>query len=158
MSLPPENRPAWHTLLAALPPEAMPVRKPIGSPEVLGQASGAAIAGWQNLSLNLSAGTFGLRHLLIVLDATGRAIAASDHVFIHWQNPSDPSGPWLMRQESIGGRLEEDGRVLGTCWTVTGPEPREDEPPAWESTPRQPTDDEAAALKRLVAEIVMRAK
>jgi hypothetical protein len=100
VSLPPENRPAWHTLLAPLPPEAMPVRKPIGAPELLGQAHGAAIAGWQNLSLNLSA---------------------------------------------------------GTCWSVTGPEPRVDEPPAWESTPRQPTDDEAAALKRLVAEIVMRA-
>ena len=44
---------------------------------MLGTAQGAAIAGWQNLSLNLSAGTFGLRHLLIVLDETGRPIAAS---------------------------------------------------------------------------------
>ena len=157
MSRPPEHRPTWHTLLAPLPPEAMPVRKPIGSPEVLGQAHGAAIAGWQNLSLNLSAGTFGLRHLLIVLDETGRPIAASDHVLIRWENPSDPSGPCLMRQESIGGRLEEDGRVLGTCWTVTGPEPREDEPPARESTPRRPTDEETALLKQLVAEIVSRA-
>ena len=157
MSGPPENRPPWHTLLAPLPPEAMPVRQPIGPPEALGTAHGAAIAGWQNLSLNLSAGTFGLRHLLIVLDETGRPIAASDHVLIHWEDPSDPSGPWQMRQESIGGRLEEDGLFLGTCWTVTGPEPREDEPPAWESIPRQPTDEEAAVLKGLVAEIVARA-
>jgi hypothetical protein len=157
VSPPPESRPEWHALLAPLPPEARPVRTPIGAPEVLGQAQRAAIAGWQNLSLNLSAGTFGLRHLLIVLDETGRAIAASDHVLIHWENPSDPSGPWQMRQESIGGRLEEDRRVLGTRWTITGLEPREDEPPAWESTPRQPTDEETAALKRLVAEIVMRA-
>jgi hypothetical protein len=157
VSRPPEQRPTWHTLLAPLPAVAVPVRKPIGSPEMLGTAQGAAIAGWQNLSLNLSAGTFGLRHLLIVLDETGRPIAASDHVLLRWENPSDPSGPWLMRQESIGGRLEEDGRVLGTCWTVTGPEPREDEPPAWESTPRPPTDEETAVLKRLVAEIVLRA-
>ena len=157
MTRPPENRPTWHTLLAPVPPEAMPVRTPIGSPEVLGEGQGAAIAGWQNLSLHLSAGTFGLRHLLIVLDQTGRPIAASDHVFIHWESPSDPSCPWQMLQESIGGRLEEDGRVVGTCWTVTGPEPRDDEPPAWESTPRQPTDEETAALKRLVADIVMRA-
>jgi hypothetical protein len=157
VSGPLENRPPWHTLLAPLPQDAVPVRKPIGSPEVLATAHAAAIAGWQNLSLELSAGTFGLRHLLIVLDETGRPIAASDHVFIHWENPSDPSGPWQMRQESIGGRLEEDGRFLGTCWTVTGPEPREDEPPAWESTPRPPTDEEAAALKGLVAEIVARA-
>jgi len=112
---------------------------------------------WHTLLAPLPAGTFGLRHLLIVLDETGRPIAASDHVLLHWENPADPSGPWLMRQESIGGRLEEDGRFRGTCWTVTGPEPREDEPPAWESTPRQPTDEETAALKRLVAGIVMRA-
>jgi hypothetical protein len=104
-----------------------------------------------------SAGTFGLRHLLIVLDETGGPIAASDHVCIHWENPSDPSGLWEMRQASIGGRLDEDGRFLGTCWTVTGPEPREDEPPAWESIPRRPTDEEDAALKGLVAEIVARA-
>jgi hypothetical protein len=158
VSGPPENRPPWHALLAPLPPEAMPVRKPIGPPDVLGTAHGGAIAGWQNLSLELSAGTFGLRHLLIVLDETGRPIAASDHVFIHWEDPSDPSGPWQMRQESIGGRLEEDGRFLGTCWTVSGPEPREDEPPAWESVPRPPTDEEAAVLKGLVAEIVARAE
>jgi hypothetical protein len=156
VSGPPENRPPWHTLLAPLPPDAVPVRKPIGSVEAPGPAR-SPIAGWQNLSLNLSAGTFGLRHLLIVLDEAGRPIAASDHVFLHWENPSDPSGPWQMRQESIGGRLEEDGRFLGTCWTVTGPEPREDEPPAWESIPRPPTDEEAAALKGLVAEIVARA-
>jgi hypothetical protein len=156
MSEPPENRPSWHTLLAPLPPDAVPVRKPVGPEEAPGPAR-SPIAGWQNLSLNLSAGTFGLRHLLIVLDETGRPIAASDHVFIHWENPSDPSGPWQMRQESIGGRLEEDGRFLGTCWTVTGPEPPEDEPPEWESTPRRPTDEETAALKGLVAEIVARA-
>ena len=151
------DRPPWHMLLAPLPAEAIPVRKPVGSPEALAQGHEAAIAGWQNLTLNLSAGAFGLRHVLIVLDETGRPIAASDHVFIHWENPLDPSGPWQMRQESIGGRLEEDGRVLGTCWTVTGPEPREDEPPAWDSIPRQPTDEEAAMLQQLVAEIVMRA-
>jgi hypothetical protein len=154
---PPESRPEWHTLLGPLPTGAIPVRKPIGSPELLATGDGAAIAGWQNLSLDLSGGTFGLRHLLVVLDETGRAIAGSDHVLLHWQNPSDPSGPLQMRQESIGGRLEEDGGFLGTCWTVTGPEPPDDQPSAWESIPRQPTDEEAAMLKRLVAEIVLRA-
>jgi hypothetical protein len=157
VSPPPETRPPWHALLAPLPPDVIPLRKPVAPPEVLATAHGAAIAGWQNLSLDLPAGTAGLRHLLIVLDETGRPIAASDHVFIHWEDPSDPSGPWQMRQESIGGRLEEDGRFLGTCWTITGPEPRDDEPPAWESIPRQPSDEEAAVLMGLVAEIVARA-
>ncbi|MEP6686821.1 MAG: hypothetical protein ABJC36_00640 [Gemmatimonadales bacterium] len=156
MSGPPEPRPPWHTLLAPVPPEARPVRKPIGPPEILASAEGAAIAGWQNLSLNLS-GAHGLRHLLIVLDETGRAIAASDHVFLHWPDPGDPAAPWQMLQESIGGRLEADGRFLGTCWTVTGPEPEEDEEPAWTSTPRPPTDDEVAQLRSLVAELIARA-
>jgi hypothetical protein len=155
--LPPAPRPPWHALLAALPPDARPIRKAIGPAEMLGSAEAAAIAGWQNLSLNLSAGAHGLRHLLIVLDETGRAIAASDHVLLHWADPADPSAPWQMRQESIGGRLEPDGRFLGTCWTVIGAEPREDEEPVWESTPRTPTDEEAAALRTLVAEIVARA-
>jgi hypothetical protein len=62
-----------------------------------------------------------------------------------------------MLQESIGGRLEPDGRFLGTCWTVAGPEPEDDEPPAWTSTPRPPTDDEVVQLRRLVAELVARA-
>ncbi len=149
-------RPPWHTLLAPLPSDARPERTPVGPPEVLASAAGAAIAGWQNLSLNLT-GEHGLRHLLIVLDERGRPIAASDHVFIHGPDPADPAAPWQMRQESIGGRLELDGRFLGTCWTVTGAEPREDEQPAWAYTPRPPTDDEAASLRRLVAELVARA-
>ena len=153
----PEPRPAWLTLLGSLPPGGIPVRKPIGPPEVLASATGSAIAGWQNLSLEISAGPSGLRYLLIVLDETGRPIAASDHVLLRCPDPADPAAPWQMRQESIGGRIEPDGRFLGTCWIVTGPEPREDEEPAWESTPRTPTGEEAAALKALVAEIVARA-
>jgi hypothetical protein len=157
MTAPEVARPPWHALLAPLPPDARPVRTPVGPPEILDSPAGAAIAGWQNLSLNLSAGTHGLRHLLILLDDSGRPIAASDHLFLHWPDPGDASGPWQMRQESIGGRLEPDGRFLGTCWTVVGPEPREDEDPAWESTPRPPTDAEVAQLRSLVVDLLGRA-
>jgi len=150
--------PAWCTLLGPLPPKAKPERKPIGSPEVLASAAGSPIARWQNLSLEIPSSPSGYRYLLIVLDETRRPIAASDHVVIHWPDPADPGAPRQMRQESIGGRLEPDGRFLGTCWLVTGPEPRGDEEPAWESTPRPPTGEEAAALKELVAEIVARAR
>lgn len=157
MSGPPSPRPPWHTLLAPLPPDARPERKPVAPPEVAASATGAAIAGWENLSLNLSAGAHGLRHLLVVLDENGRAIAVSDHVYLRWDEPDDASGRGRMRQESIGGRLEADGRFLGTCWTVAGPEPRGDEEPAWEYTPRGPTDEEVSRLQVLVAELVARA-
>lgn len=157
MSGSPPPHPPWHTLLAPLPPDARPVRKPVAPPEVLASAGGAPIAGWQNLSLHLSAGAHGLRHLLIVLDETGRPIAASDHVFLHWPDPGNASGPWQTRQESIGGRLEADGRFLGTGWSVVGPEPGEDEDPVWKSIPRPPTGAEVAQLRSLVAELVGRA-
>jgi hypothetical protein len=157
VSGPPSPGPSWHSLLAPLPPDARPDRKPVAPPELAASPTGAAIAGWENLSLHLSAGAHGLRHLLVVLDESGRAIAASDHVYLRWEEADDASGRGRMRQESIGGRIESDGRFLGTCWTVAGPEPREDEAPAWEYTPRGPSDEEISRLRSLVAELMARA-
>jgi hypothetical protein len=154
MSGPSARRPPWHALLAPVPADAAPVREPIGPPEMVRSPEGAAIAGWQNLSLELSAGPAGARHLLLVLDATGRAIAASDHVLYRWADPADPAGPWRMRQESIGGRIETDGGFQGTHWITTGPEPVDDQAPHWESTPRAPTDAETAALLGLVSDLL----
>jgi hypothetical protein len=146
----------WHALLAPIPRDAAPTRKPVGTPEVLASPEGAAIAGWEQVTLQLSAGRAGLRSLLVVLDATARPIAASDHVLFWW--PGDaPAGPGRIRQESIGGRLEADGSFTGTCWLTTGPEPADDEPPQWDSRPRPPTDAEIAALRVLVADVLARA-
>ena len=128
----------------------------MGTPEVLASPEGAAIAGWEQLTLHLAAGQAGLRILLVVLDASSRPVAASDHV-LFWSPGERPSVPRWIRQESIGGRVGADGSFSGTCWLVTGPEPKNDEPPQWESTSRQPTAAETAALLGLVTELVARA-
>jgi hypothetical protein len=146
-------REAWHRLLAPLPADAVPERKPVAPPEVLALPEGRAIAGWESVTLMLTDAAVGLRHLHVVLDETGRPISAGDHVF--YRATSD-DGPAQIRQESIGGRLEPDGRFLGTCWLVTGPEPADDGPPQWEMTPRTPTEPEVTALKGLVADLVGR--
>ena len=146
-------RESWHRLLAPIPAGAVPERKPVAPPEVLALPHGGAVAGWENVTLMLTDTAAGLRHLLVVLDQTGRPISAADHVFYR---AVSAEGPVQIRQESIGGRLEPDGRFLGTYWLVTGPEPADDEPPQWEMTPRAPTESEAAALKALVAELVGR--
>ena len=67
----------------------------------------------------------GLRHVLVVLDATGQPISASDHV-LYWskvsridQNADTVLGSALHAefcQESIGGRFESDGTFRGTRW------------------------------------------
>jgi hypothetical protein len=145
----------WHALLAPVPEDAVPARKPVGTPEVLASPEGAAIAGWDQVTLQLTAGRAGLRSLLVVLDASARPIAASDHV-VFWSPGDQPSGPGRIRQESIGGRLEDDGSFTGTCWVMTGPDPVGDEPPDWDSTHRPPTAPEIAALRALVADLLAR--
>lgn len=147
---------AWHALLAPLPRDAAPTRKPVGTPDVLASPEGAAIAGWEQLTLHLAAGPAGLRILLVVLDAAARPVAASDHV-LFWSPGEGPSEPRRIRQESIGGSLAADGSFRGTCWLVTGLEPENDEPPQWDSVSRQPTAAESAALVALAAELVARA-
>lgn len=149
-------RSPWHALLAPLPVGARPVRRPIAPPEVLATAEGAAIAGWTSVTLEFSAPGRGLRHLLVTLDETGRPIGASDNVLFRAPNPEQPTGPADMRQESIGGRLETDGTFHDTCWLVTGPEPENDEPPAWDMRSRAPREEEIAVLKALVADLVAR--
>ena len=147
---------SWHALLAPLPDDAAPTRKPVGTPDVLASPEGAAIAGWEELTLHLAAGQAGLRIVLVVLDASARPVAASDHV-LFWSPGGRPSDPRQIRQESIGGRVGPDGSFSGTCWLTTGPEPENDDPPQWESTSRQPTAAEAAALLALVTELIARA-
>jgi hypothetical protein len=144
---------AWHVLLAPLPAGAAPRSSPLVLPE--GQVDPAAVAGWESLVLELSAGSAGLRILQVLRDGQGQLLSASDHVLYRFP-PSDHHTPVLIRQESIGGRFEPDGGFQGTCWLVTGPEPGDEEEPQWEMMPRQPRPEEVAALKELVDEIVRR--
>lgn len=124
-------------------------------PEILALPHGAAVAGWDCITLELSAGAAGLRVLQVVLDGTRRPIAASDHVLFRRERER-PSDRAEIREESIGGRFEPDGSFRGTCWLVTGPEPVGGEDPQWEMTPRQPSATEAGALRGLVSELLGR--
>jgi hypothetical protein len=155
----------WHALLAPLPDEVSVRRQPVGSPEVLATPEGEAIAGWEQLTLELSAGITGLRHVLVVLDATGQPISASDHV-LYWsevsktdQNADTSSGsaPHAeLYQESIGGRFETDGTFRGTRWQTVGEDYRDGSEPKMDSTPSEPSAADIAGIRALVAEIMKR--
>jgi len=143
---------SWQALLAPLPPDALPRRVPVASAALLAAGSADAIADWENLLVELSAGPVGLRIVLVVIDGEARLLAASDHVLIRFPGRE----PVQVRHESIGGRFEEDGTFKGTCWLIEGPEPVEDEEPAWTMSPRPPTATETDLLRALAAEVLRR--
>ena len=153
---PPNTGLPWHKLLAPLPADAVPRRSPVAPPEVLAMPEGAAIAGWENLTVDLSAGAAGLRVVLVLLDETGRALSASDLVLYRSEGMEGGEAVVETRQESLGGRLEEDGTFRGTRWqslhveTAGGREIRK------ELTPAEPRDEDVVALKGLVEEMMKR--
>lgn len=128
----------------------------MASAETVASPAGDAIAGWENLSLELSAGAAGSRIVQVLLDRTGQPISASDHVLHRSPHPADSSAPAQIEQESVGGRFEADGSFRGTHWQVTGAEPPDGEEPQWTMTPRPPTPAEIGSLRSLVAELLRR--
>lgn len=77
--VPPDPLP-WHVLLAPLPIGATPRASAVASAAQHAGPDVAAVAGWESLVLDLSAGSAGLRILQAILDAEGRPLSASDHV------------------------------------------------------------------------------
>ena len=160
----------WHTLLAPLPAEATVTRRLVAPPELANDPAAAAIAGWEQLTVELSAGTVGLRHVMVVLDASGEPISAGDHVLTCRELTEAPTGVAAMREdvhESIGGRLEPDGTFNGTRWRMvriaaaddSGSVTEEDsERTQFDAQPSTPTADDVAGIKALVADILRRAK
>jgi|tagenome__1003787_1003787.scaffolds.fasta_scaffold20903774_2 hypothetical protein len=155
----PLSRPAWHALLGPLPPDAIIQRQPVASAEILASPTGAAIAGWEQLVLNLSAGSAGLRNLLVVLDDTGALLSASDSVLYHTGAGPGVTGSdaGAILQLSIGGRFEDDGSFHGTRWHSVAFERDRDEP-QWESTPSEPSPEDVEGLRTLVQELMRRAE
>lgn len=148
----PEPLAPWHALLAPLPEGAVVKRRPVLPPEIAAKPESAAIAGWEQLTVELSVPCKGMRHLLVVLDAKGRAISASDMVMYRAELGADV----VFFQETVGGRLEEDGTFRGTRWRTLGLESAQEEEAMLEPLPSAPTEDESSALKALVAEIMKR--
>jgi hypothetical protein len=145
---------SWHALLAPLPADAVPIERPLASPEVLASAEGAAIAGWRQLVVDLSAGCGGLRVVLVLLDADGALISASDAVVYRREEGSAVR----FRHETVGGRFEPDGRFAGRHWSSISVEsPDAGEPPAEPPTGREPETAEVEALRALAADVMRRA-
>lgn len=154
--------PSWHALLAPIPADAQPNRQPVGSAEVLATPAGAAIAGWEQLVLELPLGPLGHRVVLVVLDRFGTVISASDSVLYRYELPepsslrSTPVYPVEILYEGVGGRFEPDGTFRGTRWRLVAPEPAEGEEPQWESTATEPNAVDVAALRALVVQLLER--
>ena len=156
-----DSRPAWHALLSPLPADTTPRRQPVASPEVLAGPTGWAIAGWEQIVVDLSAGAAGLRNVLVVLDAEGALLSASDTVLYRTgpdggAPPADCESPTRVRTESVGGRFEPDGSFRGTRWLSEALDPGDTEELEWASTPSEPSADDVAALRLLAAELIRR--
>ncbi len=134
------STPDWHALFAPLPPDAVVKRQPV-----------AQLDGWEQLTLELSAGAAGLRHVMVVLQH-GTPISAGDWVLRCSGRPVE------YLHENVGGRLNPDGSFLGTRWRTLAVEvPGQDEPETKEMTKSDPTAEDVAAIHALVREILRRA-
>jgi hypothetical protein len=132
----------------------MPIERPLAPPEVLASPEGAAIAGWRQLAVDLSAGGEGLRVVLVLLDAGGALLVASDAVVYR----REEGAMVHFRHETVGGRFEPDGRFTGQYWSSASVESLDDgEALRNPSTGREPTPAEVDALRALAAEIMRRA-
>jgi hypothetical protein len=157
--------PAWHELLGPLPADAVPRRQRVAPPDILATPEGSAIAGWEQLTIHLSAGSVGLRHVMVVVDANGQPISASDTVLYRCEVRGDgdavdagasPASPVEFFQECVGGRIEQDGTFRGTRWHTVPVESGDGDGPRLESTPSEPTAADVAGIAALVAEVLRR--
>ncbi len=148
--------PSWLTLLSPLPADAPVERKPVATAEQLAAGTAGPIAGWQSVTMNLSEPCVGLRHVLVTIDENGRILSAGDHVML----VSEPTAGAIITYDhhSIGGRYEDDGSFRGTRWTtrMQRKADSEDDDGPTSSTPSSPSDDEIAALNRIVSDILTR--
>ena len=150
--------PAWLSLLSPLPPDAKVERVPVASAEQIASGSANAIAGWHSIRVHLSEPDFGLRHVLITVDQDGRLLSGGDHVMIVLETTPDGVEATLTEHESVGGRFEDDGSFLGTYWkTMLENSPDEDESSVTRSAERRlPSDEEVAALRGIIADVLSR--
>jgi hypothetical protein len=151
------EKPDWLALLAPLPRDVKPERKPVASAEQIEDGTAGPIADWVSLSVNLSA-PHGSRNVLVTLDGDGHVLSAGDHVMFVSQAARLDRPIAIYDHHSVGGRYAPDGSFHGTRWLTRNElEDGTDDPVATASTPSQPSDADVAALRALVADIVMRA-
>jgi hypothetical protein len=102
---------------------------------------------------------------MVVLDANGHPISASDTVLYRFEVPrtspvADPLSPIEnaieFSQESVGGRIEPDGTFHGTRWHTVGVETVEGGEPRLQSTPSELSAADVAGMMALVVELLRR--
>ena len=151
------ERPSWLALLSPIPADVVPERKPVASAEQIAQGTAGPIAGWENVTVNLSDPDVGLRHLQLTLDASGTLIAAGDHVMLIRETTPDGSEVTRSDHESIGGRYEADGSFNGTRWhSLLITIPGSDDDPESRATSSIPSAADDAALRALAGEMLSR--
>jgi hypothetical protein len=143
---------SWHALLAPVPATAAPTRRQLAPAPSPQDEVPSPLAGWSQLVVDLSAGSAGSRVILVVLDPNDTPLAASDLVYFRPVPADQPDS--RHRQESIGGRFEEDGSFRGTCWVGIATGPAEGHDLRWELTPGEPLPGQVAALRTLVASLL----
>lgn len=151
--------PKWLALLAPLPDEAIPERRPVASPELIATGKADAIAGWDSIIIDLSAGVAGLRHVQLTLGADGKLLSAGASVLFHRTENRAGRLVTIYDQESLGGRYADDGSFHGTRWLTRTEQDHEhaDGEPAITSIPSEPSSEDIRALNVLVAEVLRRA-
>lgn len=148
---------AWQALLAPLPAEARVVRAPVAPAEVLARPEGAAIAGWEQLSVELSDPSCGLRSVLAVFDANGTLISANDHVlFRRGDDVGEAAAETIYAHESLGGRFMEDGSFAGTRWRIVNAENAAGETRELSAERAPCTPEDGRRLRELVDTLIAR--
>ena len=150
--------PAWLSLLAPLPHDVVPQRKPVASAQQLADGTAGPIAGWHSITVNLSEPDFGLRHVQITLDEQGQLLAGGDFVMFVRETTPDGGEATVTDHESIGGRFEEDGDFRGTHWKATLETSADDDESSVTRSAqhRRPSADEIAELKRIIDDLLNR--
>ncbi len=150
--------PPWLALLAPLPADVVPQRKPVATAEQLETGTAGPIADWQSVTVYLSVPE-GSRHILITVDGSGKLLSAGDHVlFVREPAVRDGIMVAIYDQESVGGRYADDGLFHGTRWqTRTEQVVDSDDEVKTTATPSPPSEDDIASLNRLVADVMRRA-
>ena len=152
------NVPAWLALFAPVPDDAVIERKPVASPELIASGQADAIAGWESITVNLSAIAVGMRHVQITVDAGDRLLSASDMVMFTREEQRGRTTVTIYEQENVGGRFEEDGSFRGTRWvTRTEQIGDDDEHAHTTSLPSPPSDSDVTSLRALVDAVLTRA-